>query len=80
MPTSIVLAGTSPNDEIHSSYGDSPSEMWVYWRGTDTVLYYGLDETYGLAASANPSVVMPVDIEGPFYQVKSTKSSQTEGG
>lgn len=72
MPTSIVLAGTSPNDEIHSSYGDSPSEMWVYWRGTDTVLYYGLDETYGLAASANPSVVMPVDIEGPFYQVKLT--------
>lgn len=59
-------------DEIHSSYGNNSSEMWVYWHGTETQLSYGLTTDYDSNAAAGVSTPVPVDIAGPFEQVKLT--------
>lgn len=59
-------------DEIHVSYGDDSSQMWVYWHGNETVLNYGLDSSYGQTATAAPGAITPIDMAGPFEQVKLT--------
>jgi hypothetical protein len=59
-------------DEIHSSYGNDSSQMWLYWHGNETAVSYGLTTDYGLTAIAAPAPVTPVDTSGPFMQVKLT--------
>lgn len=46
--------------------------MRVYWRGPDTLIEYGLDQTYGMQATASQGTITPVDTTGPFQQVKLT--------
>jgi hypothetical protein len=64
-----TLAATEPNDEIHSSLGDSSSEMWLYWHGPDSVVQYGLDSTYGQSATATKPTISPKDL-GSLWQVR----------
>jgi uncharacterized repeat protein (TIGR01451 family) len=66
-----TATSTEPDDEIHSSYGDSGSEMWVYWHGPDAVVQYGLDATYGQSATASRPTIAPKDLTG-FWQVRLT--------
>lgn len=60
-------------DEIHSGYGDNAgTEMWVFWRGSETAISYGTSAAYGSDATATQSPITPVDIGGPFYRVELT--------
>jgi hypothetical protein len=63
-----TLAATEPDDEIHSSLGDSSSQMWLYWHGPDSVVQYGLDSTYGQSATAGSPTIKPKDL-GSLWQV-----------
>jgi uncharacterized repeat protein (TIGR01451 family) len=65
----LTTLATEPNDEIHSSLGDSSDQMWLYWRGPDQVVHYGLDATYGQTATASRPVITPKDLGG-HWQVK----------
>jgi hypothetical protein len=67
----LALATTEPNDEIHSSFGDSSSQMWVYWHGPDNVVQYGLDSTYGHTATASRPTIVAKDLGG-LWQVELT--------
>jgi Purple acid Phosphatase, N-terminal domain/Calcineurin-like phosphoesterase len=67
----FALATTEPNDEIHSSLGDSSSQMWLYWHGPDDVVQYGLDSTYGHTATASRPTITPKDLGG-LWQVQLT--------
>jgi hypothetical protein len=70
----LALATTEPNDEIHSSLGDSSSQMWLYWHGPDDVVQYGLDSTYGQTATASRPTIAPKDLGG-HWQVRLTDLS-----
>ncbi len=65
-------AAIEPNGEIHSSFGDAPDEMWLYWRGPDSVVSFGPDLGYGSTAQAVAPTATPVDTSGPFWQVELT--------
>jgi hypothetical protein len=67
----LALATTEPNDEIHSSFGDSSSQMWLYWHGPDDGVQYGLDSTYGQTATASRPTIVAKDLGG-LWQVRLT--------
>ncbi len=60
------------NDEIHSSYGDNATQMYLYWRGTDSSVSYGTTTAYGTTRTASAPAIQPVDNVGPFKQIKLT--------
>lgn len=63
---------TGPVDEIKYAYGSNRDEVVFSWRGNETKIYYGSDNTYGLEATATPSSITPVDIAGPFMEARLT--------
>jgi Purple acid Phosphatase, N-terminal domain/Domain of unknown function DUF11/Calcineurin-like phosphoesterase len=67
----LAVATTEPNDEIHSSLGDSTSQMWLYWHGPDDVVQYGVDSGYGQSATASGPSIAPKDLGG-LWQVRLT--------
>lgn len=67
----FALSTTEPNDEIHSSLGDSSSQMWLYWHGPDDVVQYGLDSSYGQTATASRPTIVAKDLGG-LWQVRLT--------
>ncbi len=68
----VTAASAEPDDEIHSSFGDDATQMWLYWRGPDGTVSYGQSTSYGQAAVATNPATPPVDRTGPFWQVKIT--------
>jgi uncharacterized repeat protein (TIGR01451 family) len=64
----LALSGAEPNDEIHSSFGDSSSQMWLYWHGPDSSVQYGLNSTYGQTATASRPAIVAKDLGG-LWQV-----------
>ena len=59
-------------DEIHYSYGEKSDEVVFNWHGSEAFIQYGLDTSYGQQAVAGNSAVTPVDMPGPFKEVKLT--------
>jgi hypothetical protein len=70
-PHALASATNEPDDEIHSSLGDTSSQMWLYWHGPDAVVQYGLDSTYGRTATASTPTIAPNDLGG-LWQVRLT--------
>jgi Purple acid Phosphatase, N-terminal domain len=56
-------------DEIHYSYGNTPSSVVVNWRGAESVISFGLTARYGHTAVASSPAIKPIDIRGPFREV-----------
>ncbi len=67
-----VAAAVDTVDEVKYSYGAAPGEVVLSWRGAETTLEYGLDDTYGQQVTATPSAITPVDIAGPFMEARIT--------
>lgn len=67
---SSLAAGA--NDEIHSSFGDDGTQMWLYWRGPAGTVSYGTTSSYGQSATASAPTIKPVDNAGPFKRVNLT--------
>ena len=67
-----LAATTEPNDEIHSSIGDSADRMWLYWHGPDNTVQYGVDSSYGQTATAHPPAIRPKDTGQNQWQVQLT--------
>jgi uncharacterized repeat protein (TIGR01451 family) len=57
-------------DEVKYAYAENPGEVVFSWRGNEQTIYYGLTSDYGNQAVAGDSAITPVDIEGPFREVK----------
>ncbi|MGH3497986.1 MAG: fibronectin type III domain-containing protein [Nocardioidaceae bacterium] len=68
--SSPAFGAGDTDDEIHASFGNTPDEMWLYWRGPDDTVQYGTDSSYGSTATAAAPSVQPVDNAGPFWQVE----------
>ncbi len=70
---SPAQAGTlEGNDEIHASFGDSNTEMWLYWHGPDAQVNYGQTAGYSDRAQGVAPTIQPVDSAGPFWRAKLT--------
>lgn len=68
----LASAAVEPNDEIHSSFGDDSSQMWLYWHGPDATVSYGTSTAYSQTETAQAPTIKPIDQSGQFWQVKLT--------
>lgn len=59
-------------DEVKYAFGNTADSVVFSWRGGETQLYFGTDNTYGGSVTATPSVITPVDITGPFMEATLT--------
>lgn len=71
-PTVVPAAAGSAADEVKYAFGGTRSEVVFSWRGAETTLYYGTETGYDRQATATPSAITPVDVPGPFMEVRLT--------
>jgi uncharacterized repeat protein (TIGR01451 family) len=72
-----VAASGDGVDEIKYSFGDTDDSVVFDWRGSEATIYYGLDDSYGQTATAQPSAITPQNGTGPFEEATLTGLQQS---
>jgi uncharacterized repeat protein (TIGR01451 family) len=59
-------------DEIKYSFGDTNDSVVFDWHGTETTIYYGLDNTYRQSTTASPPSITPFNGDGHYEEATLT--------